>query len=265
MRTKILRTMAIVFIAAGQLFVSCGNDNPANNNNNNNNSVDPSQTIGGLKPTDNITAEVDSKIPADVRTIAAGQKPEATVTFSRFPVSVKEFTDLRNRIGKSPEGAIALLLMSYEMYRHDKNIGGACIDLVSSSVNRKQPKERLSELFYRPTDPYHRPYQIAAFLQGAGGGYDPVSNTDKGQNPTEPYTVRVRYNDYVTSHDYMADVVTLQIISNAHDTHHQVSLVKTTKAGEPSEGTYYMATSNGGVYSQVKKTNNFKGLKPFGK
>lgn len=50
-----------------------------------------------------------------------------SVSFNRFPASVAEFMQVREQIGKEPQGAAALEVMAMEMYRRNRNVGLECL------------------------------------------------------------------------------------------------------------------------------------------
>jgi hypothetical protein len=181
-----------------------------------------------------------------------------TVTFSRFPATVEEFKQVREKIGGEPHGAVALQLMAYEMYRHDKNIGTDCIKLNNTTNNINLATNRLKELFGSDVN-YARPYQIAAFLKDA--------TPDNGYNPKKPYTVEITVNDvqpYQKSNNYQTDVIYLKVHTKGKDRGSEVvEVIKTLKPGEPSEGKYFIVLNSPGLYSQVKAVsfaNPFQGL-----
>lgn len=181
-----------------------------------------------------------------------------TVTFNRFPATVAEFKQVREKIGEEPHGAVALQLMAYEMYRRDKDIGAECITL-NNTVNNVNPAiSRLKELFGKDAY-YARPYQIAAFLKGA--------TPENGYNPTKPYTVEVKVNsarEYQTSSDYQATVLYLDVLTKGKDQGTETLYVlKTKRPGEPGDGKFFIINNSPGLYSQVKEVsfeNPFKGL-----
>lgn len=181
-----------------------------------------------------------------------------TVTFNRFPASVNEFKQVRERIGGEPHGAVALQLMAYEMFRRNRTRGEECIRLNNVTFNVTSATSRLIELFGK--DQYYaRPYQIAAFLKGA--------TPDNGYNPPKPYTVEVRVAGgvaYQHSNDFQTTVLYLEALTQGKDKgSEQVAVLKTQRPGEPGEGKYFIVFNSPGLYAQVKEvsfTNPFKGL-----
>jgi len=178
-----------------------------------------------------------------------------TVTFSRFPASVEEFKQVREQIGGEPHGAVALQIMAYEMFRHDRKIGEECIRLNSTTVNVMTPLNRLKELFGNDVN-YAKPYQMAAFLKDA--------SAENGYAPSKPYTVEVRVhkvNAYQYNNSYQTTQLYLEILTKGKDKGvESVEVVKTLKPGEPGEGKYFIVEKCSGLYSSVK---NISFSKPF--
>ena len=180
----------------------------------------------------------------------------ATVSFNRFPASVAEFRQIREQIGNEPHGCIALQVMAYEMFFRDKTIGKECIELNNLNVNVQKTIGRLTELC-RPNDSYARPYQMAAYLKGA--------TWENGYTPDKPYTVTIRTRpgvQYQNSTTFQAIVLYLDInVEGGKDKcWSPVSVVKTLKPGEPSEGKYFIVTDSNDMYSQVRDVSF---AKPF--
>ena len=75
----------------------------------------------------------------------AGQT--GTVTFTRFPATVSEFKQVRDRIGGEPHGAVALQLMAYEMYRRNRSRGEESIRLNNVNTNITSALSQLRQLF----------------------------------------------------------------------------------------------------------------------
>jgi len=199
-----------------------------------------------------VEVAVSGKIDHEVW--SAGQT--ATVSFNRFPASVDEFLQVRGQIGNEPHGSIALQVMAYEMFRRDKTIGKECIELNNLKVNVNQTISRLTEL-NRPNDTYARPYQMAAYLKGA--------NWQNGYAPDKPYTITVRTRPGVkheNSNTFQALILYLDInVEGGKDKGWSpVSVVKTLKPGEASEGKYFIINDSCDMYSQVRDVSF---AKPF--
>lgn len=205
-------------------------------------------------------APLEVRITGEINhtTYTKGQK--GSVTFNRFPATVDEFKQVREKIGGQPHGAVALQLMAMEMYRRDKKIGHECIKLNNVTINVKLVVGRLKELFGGDAN-YNRPYQMAAYLRGA--------TPENGYNPTKPYTVEVIV-DPVTEYQqdklvYQSTILFLKILTNGKDSKSdKVEVLKTHKPGEPGEnGKFFIVSNSPGMYSQVKEksfSQEFKGL-----
>ena len=206
--------------------------------------------------TDNLQNRVEVTMNGSIDHAVWSAGQTATVSFNRFPVSVDEFRQVREQLGNEPHGCIALQVMAYEMYRRDKTVGKACIELNNLKVNVNQTVSRLNEL-NRPNDSYARPYQMAAYLKGA--------TWQNGYSPDKPYTVTVRTRPGVkheNSNTFQAMILYLDInVEGGKDKGWSpVSVVKTLKPGEPSEGKYFIVNDSCDMYSQVRDVSF---AKPF--
>ena len=183
----------------------------------------------------------------------------ATVTFSRFPKSVEEFKMVREQIGTEPQGAVALQVMAYEMFRQDRKLGEQVLRLNTTTTNISMVLNRLKSIFDGDAQS-NRPYQMAAFLKGA--------TPENGYNPEKPYTIEVIVDPatpYQASSIFQTTVLNLRVKSKGRSTGSDlVSVMKTKKPGEPGEkGTYFIVQSSTGLVSQVAPIPfdvEFKGL-----
>ncbi|MFC2610362.1 MAG: DUF6935 domain-containing protein, partial [Capnocytophaga granulosa] len=206
---------------------------------------------GKVKGTD-IEVTMTGEISED--TYTKGQK--ATISFSRFPSSVAEFKAVRERIGTTPQGAIALEVMAMEMYRKDRAVGEECLKLCNVKSNVRPIIRRLKELFGED-EGYARPYQMMAFLKGA----TPYNK----YTPDTPYTVEIEVhpvNGYQNSEIYGTNVLYLNLKTSGSQSvdFMQVAVLKTKNKEEMSAGRYYLVQSNGGMYTQVMSIQD--GTKP---
>lgn len=116
--------------------------------------------------------------------------PTATVTFTNIPSGLTEFKAVyENLLGKSPQGAAAMIPMAIEIYARDASTGEKCFNLlcnsdatVSGIVRILKTKFNYSQ--YSPeNDQYVQRYLPAALLKGA--------SYTNGYKPIEPYTVEM--------------------------------------------------------------------------
>jgi hypothetical protein len=205
------------------------------------------------QPAAPINVEISGTISHDTHT--PGQS--GVVAFDRFPATVAEFKEVREKIGGEPHGAIALQIMAFEMYRRDKKIGEECIRLNSVNNTVVSSMGRLNELFGQDTY-YARPYQLAAFLKGA--------TPENGYTPTKPYTVEVRVstNSYQESSIFQTKVLYFEILTKGRKSGViGVSVLKTFKPDEASQGKYFIIFSSADLYFQAEPisfTSTFNGL-----
>ena len=206
-------------------------------------------------PTPTTPFEVNITGTISHTTHTAGQN--GTVTFNRFPATVDEWKQARDKIGGEPHGAVALLIMASEMYRRDRAIGRPCIELHNTTGNLTSCINRLNDIFSL-TPP--RPYQMAAYLKGA--------SWDNGYNPTKPYTIEMRVaagRPYANSTTYQATVIYIEVISHGHDSGSvPVAVLQTKVANQPGDnGKFYIINECSSLYLRcrdVSATNPFKGL-----
>jgi len=144
--------------------------------------------------------EVDDTIPIlDGNTLTYGDHEyildesatEGTITFTHFPATKREFEVLRNQLlGFSQPGALALGLMSFEMFRRDRSKGEKCIELCTVSACAKQVINNLKQKFPEHRgdtgDSYCQPYLVASFLVGA--------TTENNYQPDYPYKLKFTYS-----------------------------------------------------------------------
>ena len=71
----------------------------------------------------------------DINPVKYKPGQEATVTFSHFPQTVEEFQMAQETLGQTPQGAVVLQLMAFEMWRRDAKLGKECIRLCNVESN----------------------------------------------------------------------------------------------------------------------------------
>ena len=116
--------------------------------------------------------------------------PTAYVTFTNIPSDYNEFEAVYNNLlGKTQQGAAAMVPMAMEIYARNNATGERCLQLLcnsSSTVSAivRTLKSKLVPSQYSPeNDPYIQRYLPAALLNGA-------VNTN-AYTPEEPYTVEM--------------------------------------------------------------------------
>lgn len=114
----------------------------------------------------------------------------AYVTFTNIPSGYTEFEAVYNNLlGKSMQGAAAMIPMAMEMYARDASLGERCFNLLcSSSTVVSEITRTLKQKFnYSPYSPENDLY-IQRFLPAAtlkGAAYN------NAYTPAEPYTVEM--------------------------------------------------------------------------
>lgn len=114
----------------------------------------------------------------------------ASVSFTFNPEGYKEFSTVYTEfLGKTKEGAAAMIPMAMELYGRNKSTGERCFELLCGSAINAQSVTRVldSKMFpsaYAPADDaYLQRYLPAALLAGA--------TPDNAYTPSEPYTVEL--------------------------------------------------------------------------
>lgn len=166
----------------------------------------------------------------------------SSVIFTSFPATLDEFKQAREQLGREPQGAVALQVMAFELYRRDREAGQAALQLVNTATNYNSTIYQLKEMMGKDAY-YSRPYLAAALLQGA--------TPDNAYTPSSPYTVKVRVSPtsrYQESQLLRGTVIYLQIDSQGWDTSWRgVEVVK------PEGQDYYVVSNCPAMYTQCKQ------------
>lgn len=178
----------------------------------------------------------------------------ATVSISHIPTTVEEFEALQAQLGTTPEGAVMLQLVAFEMYRNDKIVGAECVKLNNTDTNIPSVMRRLPEIF-RQNDSYARPHLVATYFKG--------STPQNGFNPAKPYTVEVRSHktrQYERSQSLKGYVLYLEVYSSGYDSHWRGCEVVKQKGSE-----YYKVSNSPSLYVQCQEVpfdsdRDFEGL-----
>ncbi len=203
-------------------------------------------------PSDPIEVNTDGSI--DAKTWTPGE--EASVTFSRIPASVAEFKQVQQQIGGTPQGAVALQLMAFEMYNRDAAIGTECIKLNNAEINVPSVMRRMPDIFSKTDEYYPRLHLVATYFDGA--------TPENGFNPSSPYKVKVRTNkvhQYERSESLKGYVLYLDVYSTGYDTPWRGCEVVKQKGSD-----YYVVSNSPSMYVQCKQVpfdaeEDYKGLK----
>ncbi len=189
--------------------------------------------VGDIQPT--ITGEISHD------TWNEGQR--STVSFVRFPASLAEWEQARKVLGGEPQGAVALQVMAFELFRRDAEAGKQALEMNNTGVNFTQTLRQLQQIMDVKDTYYARPYLAAALLKGA--------TPDNGYHPDEPYQLEVRVNPvskYQESEMVGGTVIYLQVDSKGWDTNWRgVEVVK------PEGQQYYVVSNCPALYTQCKK------------
>ncbi len=267
MATKLIKKGATLAVILAVLSLSSCKKEDANANANTNPNIFTA-SITGKKNLPALAVEVEGGIEEN----PTGQATE-TFTFNRFPDSVKEFSEVREKVGTRLGGAILLQIMAMEMYSHNKAIGEECVKLCVTTTYQGMVVDSFKRVFYE----YKKPYAAASLLAG--------SKPATGYNPTEPYTIAVGVDTALMKDAEKEAGGTYSSVFQAYLKHLKVynfrrlkgngsiakeyaqfSVVKTAKPDEPSQDKYYLVQSSGDILvapEPVSYSYPYKGVAPF--
>lgn len=192
-------------------------------------------------------SELEVKITGSINHTTYTEGDEGSVIFNRFPATMEEFKQVREKIGREPHGGVALHLMALEMFRRNRTLGEQCIKLVNVSSHFPGVIRQAKENFGGDVN-YNRPYQVAAFLEGA--------TPENGYNPTKPYTIKVTADagtKYVYSNTHQTEVLYLRVACAGGGTYpyRKAAVLKTANPNEQSNDEYFIMFEAPGLQSQV--------------
>lgn len=167
---------------------------------------------------------------------------EATVTFNAFPTTIEEWKEMQKQLGGEPQGAVALQVMAFELYRNNRTDGEQALRLNNTSTNYNSTVGRLREIMGK--DKYYaRPYIAWALLQGA--------TPENGYYVRPPYTISMKVDPnkkYQESQLLKGTVIYLLVDSKGWDTNWRgVEVVK--QAGSD----HYVVSNCPAMYTQCKE------------
>lgn len=174
--------------------------------------------------------------------------PTAYVTFTNVPSGYTEFEAVyTNLLGKTPQGAAAMIPMAFEIYARDRATGERCLNLLCNSSSTVSNITRILQTKLIPSkygpdnDSYIQRYMPAALLKGA-------VNTN-AYTPIEPYTVEM-----CTSPNGIHDapmsggtVYYTYILAHGWDT-----FQRAVDIFQPYDGEYYKVFNCPSTYTQCK-------------
>lgn len=167
---------------------------------------------------------------------------EVTVSFDQFPASLAQWKRMQEQMGTTPDGAVALQVMAFELYRNNRTDGEAALRLNNTGTNYNSTVERLREIMGK--DKYYaRPYIAHAMLQGA--------TPENGYTASSPYTISLKVDPnkkYQESQLLKGTVIYLLLYSKGWDTSWRgVEVVK------PQGSNYYVVSNCPAMYTQCKE------------
>ncbi len=166
----------------------------------------------------------------------------ASISFSAIPTTIEQFKELQHKVGDEPQGALALQVLAFEMYRRDAALGEQALRLNNTQVNLQATLLQLKEMMNVKDAFYSRPYLAAALMKGASPA--------NGYQPDVPYTIEMRVDpakQYQQSQLLGGTVIYLQINSKGWDTNWRGAEVV-----KPNGADYYVVSNCPALYSQCK-------------
>lgn len=184
--------------------------------------------------------------------------PTAYVTFTHVPSGYTEFEAVYNNfLGKSEQGAAAMIPMALEIYARDKSTGKRCLGLLCSNaaavneITRTLDQKLVPSKYAPEGDQYIQRYLPAALLKGAVNS--------NAYTPVEPYTVEMCSHVTPTQESTMSGgyVSSLYILAKGWDTEQRAVQIL-----QPYNSEYYKVHGCPAAYSQCKvMQGEWQGLK----
>lgn len=167
---------------------------------------------------------------------------KTSVEFDAFPTTFEEWETMQKKLGSDPEGAVALQVMAFELYRNNRPDGEKALRLNNTSTNYNSTVERLREIMGK--DQYYaRPYIAWAMLKGA--------TPENGYTVRPPYKIEMKVDPnkkYQESQLLHGTVIYLLIDSKGWDTNWRgVEVVK------PAGSDYFVVSNCPAMYTQCKE------------
>lgn len=175
--------------------------------------------------------------------------PDATtsVEFNAFPKNLDEWKQMQEVLGSEPQGAAALQVMAFELYRNNRTDGEEALRLNNTQTNYNSTVERLHEIMGKDQF-YARPYIAWAMLDGA--------TPENGYTVEPPYSIKMKVDPnkkYQESQMLHGTVIYLLIDSKGWDTNWRgVEVVK------PEGSKYFVVCNCPAMYTQCKEAKASK-------
>ncbi len=186
------------------------------------------------------------------------KKATSSVTFTNVPSNYKEFEAVYNTLlGKSPQGAAAMVPMAIELYARDAAVGKQCLELLcngsatSDGIIRILKTKLVPSQYSSSNDPYIQRYMAAALLKGA--------NNKNAYTADEPYTVEMcsSPNGVKDAPLTGGTVYYLYILAHGWD-----SFQRAVEVIQPYNSEYYKVFNCSSTYTQCKNiVGTWPGLK----
>lgn len=186
------------------------------------------------------------------------KKPTASVCFTNVPADYAEFEAVyKGLLGKSSQGAAAMIPMALEMFARDHAVGEKCLQLLCNAPTTVSEmvrilKTKLEASQYGPeNDQYLQRYMAAALLKGA--------DSKNAYTPTEPYTVEMCSSPNGTKEAPLTGgtMYYLYILANGWDT-----FQRSVEIIQPAGSEYFKVFNCPATYSQCKTiVGEWAGLK----
>jgi len=191
-----------------------------------------------------VTGSID---PQGVVSGRRQDKPTAAVSFTNVPSDYDEFEAVYTALlGKSVQGAVAMVPMALELYARDAGVGERCLQLLCNSTSTVSGIVRILKTKLVPSqygggnDSYIQRYLPAALLKGA--------TPANAYTPQQPYTVEMTASVNKPQQSSMGQVTYVYILAKGWDTEQ-----RTVEVLLPADGNLYKVFNCPSCYTQCKQ------------
>lgn len=188
-----------------------------------------------------LPSQAQVKINGDIDHTRWISDARSAVSFDAMPTTLARWEEMQKSLGKEPQGAVALQVMAFELFRRNREDGMQALRLNNTPTNFNSTVLRLKEIM--GNDAYYaRPYIAMAMLRGA--------TPANGYTPSKPLTVELRVDPnkkYQLSQMLNGTVIYLQLNSQGWDTNWRgVEVVK------PAGSDFFLVSNCPALYTQCK-------------